>query len=273
MPLVSVIIANLNNLEHLPRAVNSVLDQSFTDIELVIMDGASTDGTPDYSRSLTDPRVQWRSERDGGLTQAWNAALALAGGDWLLFLGADDYLWDKEVIAKSAPHLQKSNAMLAFGEVRIIGEHGDTVVQTAQFDRDTLLAQLRGPNGLGLPHQGFFHSRRAFHAGPFDTSFRLAADYEFISRFSAPRDFCFLPIGPVAAFRMGGLSTDPWVSLVAYREWKRIYRMRGRPPWHGWWQFGKAHAKILLKNILGAGAARHVVNFSRALRRLPPYSR
>jgi len=272
MPLVSVIIACLNDLKHLPRAVDSVLDQTFTDIELVIMDGASKDGTPDYLRGLTDSRVQWRSERDGGLTLAWNKAMTMAKGEWLLFLGADDYIWDSKVLANAAAYLKHSDAAFAFGEVRIVAKHSNAVVQTAKFDKARLLAQLRGPRGLGLPHQGFFHNRRAFAAGLFDPSFRLAADYELISRFSANRDFCFLPIGPVAAFRMGGLSTDPWVSLEAYREWKRIHRLRGRPALHGWWQLTKAHAKVSLKGLLGAGVARRFVNLSRALRGLPPYS-
>lgn len=272
MPLVSIIIACLNNLKHLPRAVDSTLDQSFVDIELIIMDGASRDGTLDYLKTLTDPRVVWRSEWDGGLTHAWNKAVALSRGDWLLFLGADDYIWDREVISKAAPHLQASNAKLAFGDVNIVAEHGDEIVQTASFDRDGLLVQLRGPKGLGLPHQGFFTSRRAFtEMGAFDVSFRLAADYEFITRFAAPGDFLFLPIGPVAAFRMGGLSTNPWVSLEAYREWKRTHCMRGRPRFHGWYQLSKAHAKAWMRGALGAGPARRLVNLSRVLRGLPPY--
>jgi glycosyltransferase involved in cell wall biosynthesis len=237
------------------------------------MDGASKDGTPDYLKTLTDPRIVWRSERDGGLTHAWNKAVALTRGDWLLFLGADDYIWDREVIAKAAPHLQASNAKLAFGDVNIVAEHSDEVVQTARFDCDRLLVQLQGPKGLGLPHQGFLTSRRAFtETGAFDASFRLAADYEFISRFSAPEDFLFLPIGPVAAFRMGGVSTNPWISLEVYREWKRIHRMRGRPRFHGWYQLFKAHAKAWMRGALGAGLAQWLVNLSRTLRGLPPYS-
>jgi len=271
MPLVSVIIACLNDLRHLPKAVDSVLAQSFTDIELVVMDGASMDGTPEYLKTLTDPRVQWRSERDGGLTNAWNKAIALSRGDWLLFLGADDYIWDRDVIARAAPCLRGSAAALAFGEVRIVAEHSDDVVQTARFDRAALLAQLRSPRGLGLPHQGFFHSRRAFTGGPFDASFRLAADYEFITRFSAEQDFECLPIGPVAAFRMGGLSTNPWVTLEAYREFARVHRLRGRGRLHGMGQLAKAHLKAVLKGVLGANLARRLVNASRSLRGMPPY--
>jgi glycosyltransferase involved in cell wall biosynthesis len=269
--LVSIVIACLNDLKHLPRAVDSVLGQSVSDIELVVMDGGSTDGTADYLKSLTDPRVVWRSERDGGLTQAWNKAIALARGDWLLFLGADDYIWDREVVARVARLLKETHARLAFGDVNIVAEYSDEVVQPVHFDRDALLAQLRGPKGLGLPHQGFFHSRRAFETGPFDASFRLAADYEFISRFSEPGDFLFLPIGPVAAFRMGGLSTNPWVTLEAYREFRRIHQMRGRRPLHGAGQIGKSYLKVLMKATLGPGLARWLINLSRAARGMPPY--
>ena len=269
--LVSIIIACLNDLKDLPRAVDSVLGKSISDIELVVIDGASTDGTVDYLKTLADPRVIWRSERDGGLTQAWNKALALAQGDWLLFLGADDYIWDRRVVARVTPHLKETHARLAFGDVNIVAEHSDDVVRPVHFDRDALLEQLRGPKGIGLPHQGFFHSRRAFETGPFDASFELAADYEFISRFSAPDDFLFLPIGPVAAFRMGGLSTNPWVTLEAYREFRRVHRMRGRGILHGAGQMGKAHFKVLMKAALGQGLARRLINLSRAARGMPRY--
>lgn len=272
MPLVSVIIACLNDLKHLPRAVDSVFGQSFSDIELVIMDGASTDSTPDYLRSLSDSRVIWRSERDGGLTPAWNKAIDLAKGDWLLFLGADDYIWDRDVIAKAAPFLRNTAARLAFGDVNIVAKHSEDVVKPVHFDRDSLLAQLRGPTGLGLPHQGFFTRRRAFaESGPFDASIRLAADYEFITRFSEPQDFLYLPIGPVAAFRMGGLSTNPWVTLEAYREFRRIHRMRGRGPLHGAGQMGKAYVKASIKLLLGEELARRLINLSRTMRGMPPY--
>jgi len=272
MPLVSVIIVCLNGRAHLPRAVESVLNQTFSDIELIVMDGASNDGTSDYLRSLHDERLVWRSEPDGGITQAWNKAVALTRGDWLLFLGADDYIWDKEVITKAAPFLRDSIAALAFGEVFIVAKHNDEVVQSVKFDLAALLAHLSGPNGLGLPHQGFFHHRRAFETGLFDPTFRLSADYEFITRFTAPQDFQSLPIGPVTAFRMGGLSTSPWVSVETYREVTRVYRLRGRSTTRLIWQVAKAHAKIVLKRILGFGIALHLVNFSRIIRNLPPYS-
>jgi len=274
MPLVSFVIASRNMGSQLPRAVASVLSQTYGDIELIVMDGGSQDGTVEYLQGIADPRLQWRSEEDGGLTFAWNKALKLAQGEWLLFLGADDYLWDAEVVAKAAPYLKSSSAALAFGEVRVVAEDSDRVVQTAVFDKPRLLAQLRGPKGLGLPHQGFFHNRKIFQAAPFDTSLRIAADYEVISRYAASdADFLHLPIGPIAAFRMGGLSTNPWVTLEVYREWKRIHRLRGRPRWHGWQQLGKAHLKNIFKRALGPGLARHLVNASRALRGLPPYSR
>src|SRR6202000_2123218 len=131
----------------------------------------------------------WRSQRDGGLTHAWNKAIALARGDWLLFLGADDYIWDPDVIARIVPHLKDTHARLAFGGVNIVARDTDAVVQSVHFTHAGLLAQLRGPEGLGMPHQGFLHRRDAFETGLFDTSFRLAADYEFISRFTAPEDF------------------------------------------------------------------------------------
>lgn len=273
MPLISVIIACLNDVRHLPRAVESVECQSFADWELVIMDGASTDGTQDYIRTFTDSRIRWRSEKDGGLTQAWNKAVELARGDWLIFLGADDFIWDGEVFAKAAPYLRASQAALAYGEVPIVAQHTDTVVRRVSFEKKAFLAHLNGSNNMGVPHQGFFHSRRAFAAGLFDTSFRLAADYELVSRFSEDQDFLALPIGPVAAFRMGGLSTAPWASLEAYQEMTRIHRLRGRSVWPDFWRLAKARAKIAMRECLGSSLTIRFVNLSRRLRGIPDYSK
>ena len=271
-PLITVVIACLNHISHLPRAVSSVLDQTFSDIELVIMDGASSDGTREYLQSLTDTRVTWRSDKDGGISQAWNKAVALSRGEWILFLGADDFVWDKDVFTRAAPYLTADTpAKLAFGEVQVVTEHGDHVIRTVWFDRPALMAQLRSPKGLGLPHQGFFHRRSAFEKTAFDTSFRIAADYEFISRFSAEADFLFLPIGPIAAFRLGGLSSDPWISILTYREFSRVHRRLGRPFLHGKWQLTKAHIKIWTRHLVGAKFAKRLVNISRTMRELPPY--
>jgi glycosyltransferase involved in cell wall biosynthesis len=269
MPLISVIIASLNDLEHLPRAVKSVAKQNFADWEIVIMDGASQDGTKDYLHALSDPRIVWRSEKDGGLTEAWNKAVALSQGQWLIFLGADDFVWDDGVFSKAAPYLRASDAALAFGEVFIVAEYDDTIVRRMALKKPAFLRNLNAPNDMGIPHQGFFHARRAFMTGPFDTSFRLAADYEFVSRFSKETDFLALPIGPVAAFRMGGLSTDPWNSLETSREMTRIHRMRGRSTILDIWRIAKAQAKIVMRKWLGGSVTISIVNLTRRLRGYP----
>jgi len=273
MPLISVIIACLNDLKHLPRAVESVAKQDFADWEIVIMDGASQDGTQDYLRTLSDPRIVWRSEKDDGLTQAWNKAIALAQGQWLVFLGADDFIWDDCIFSKVSPYLRASDAALAFGEVFIVAEHDDTIVRRMALEKPAFLKNLNGPNDMGIPHQGFFHARRAFTTGPFDTSFRLAADYEFVSRFSKETDFLALPIGPVAAFRMGGLSTDPWSSLETYKEMTRIHRLRGHSTLPDIWRIAKARAKIVMRGWLGGNLTISIVNLSRRLRGFPAYSK
>jgi glycosyltransferase involved in cell wall biosynthesis len=273
MPLISVIIACLNDLKHLSRAVESVAKQDFADWEIVIMDGASRDGTQDYLRTLSDPRIIWRSEKDGGLTQAWNKAIAIARGQWLIFLGADDFIWDGAVFSKAAPYLLVSDVALAFGEVFVVAEHDDTIVRRMALEKSAFMKNLNGPNNMGIPHQGFFHARRAFRTGPFDASFRLAADYELVSRFSKDADFLALPIGPVAAFRMGGLSTDPWNSLETYREMARIHRTRGHSIFPDIWRIAKAHTKIVMRRLLGGNLAISIVNLSRRLRGYPAYAK
>lgn len=273
MTRVSIIIASLNSREFLPKAIESVFAQSFQDLELVVCDGASTDGTVEYLRSLNDPRLIWRSEKDGGITQAWNKALTLATGEWLLFLGADDYLWDSTVLERVTPLLQDAgpDVKFAFGDVALVAAHGSSVIDTAHYSLEKLLRDIRTASGLALPHQGFFHHRRAFRDGPFDTEFRLCADYELITRCRRPADFLFLPVGIVTAFRMGGLTTNPWASLRVYRERARVEEKHGRSRLRVSWQLAKAYAKLGIRRVLGDGFTFALVNASRRVRGLPPY--
>ena len=171
MPLISVIIACLNDLANLPRAVDSVQGQDFTDWELVIMDGASGDGTQDYLRTLTDSRIVWRSEKDRGLTQAWNKAVSLARGEWLIFLGADDFVWDDKVFGKAAAQLRASNVALAYGEVHIVAQHDDTIVRRMVLDKRAFLADLNGSNDMQAYRTKDFsmpagHSKPAYSTHP-----------------------------------------------------------------------------------------------------------
>jgi len=105
----SIIIAAMNAESLIQRAILSVLTQIYPDYEIIVQDGGSTDGTLEILRRFKR-RVNWTSEPDAGVYDAWNKALARVTGDWALFLGADDFLLDKEALSKCAIYMKKNSS-------------------------------------------------------------------------------------------------------------------------------------------------------------------
>jgi glycosyltransferase involved in cell wall biosynthesis len=97
-PLITFVLAIFNASKTLTQCLNSVAQQSCKDFELVVIDGGSTDGSVEILRSQASHFAYWTSEPDRGVYDAWNKALQHARGEWICFLGADDYLWSSDVV-------------------------------------------------------------------------------------------------------------------------------------------------------------------------------
>ena len=103
--LITVILAVLNASNTLERCLQSILKQTYQHKEIILVDGGSTDGTLSILDAYGDKLTYWESKPDRGIYHAWNKALKHARGDWICFLGADDYFWSNNVLADLAPHL------------------------------------------------------------------------------------------------------------------------------------------------------------------------
>ena len=97
-PLISVVTAVFNCKSTLQQCLDSVAQQTYAHIELIVIDGGSTDGTVELIQANAQRIAYWISEPDRGIYNAWNKALAKATGDWICFLGTDDYLLDAQVM-------------------------------------------------------------------------------------------------------------------------------------------------------------------------------
>ena len=233
-PRITVIIAVRNGAGTLQRALDSVFEQTYGDIELVVMDGASTDGTQAILERNSARIAFWRSEPDGGIYQAWNKALDHATGDWICFLGADDRYHAPDVLASVASVLAAEGGRhrVVYGSLDMLSPDGILLsTRTLPWDE-----RRRKRFGMGkmIPHPATFHHRSLFEEhGQFDERFKIAGDYEFLLRDVMDRDPLFIPCLVVDMFR-GGLSTRPSSRYVV--EWE-IHRARymhglvGSPPW------------------------------------------
>jgi len=186
MTMFTVITATLNALPLLKRTADSIFRQSFSDWQWIVIDGASIDGTAEWLKVASDSqdgRVFYICEPDQGIYDALNKAVARVRGQWVLFLGAGDSLYERDTLERCLPYLRgcPRQFSLVYGAVLTIQDIADTDGEV--FDRPWL--GTRGPWESGRPampcHQGVFHRAEIFLSGfRFNPRWSLAADGELL---------------------------------------------------------------------------------------------
>lgn len=273
-PLISVVVATRNAARSLPRCLASLRAQSFRDFEVIVMDAASNDGTVAHLQEAADVVTRFESAADAGIYDAWNKALRLARGEWICFLGADDWLWDAEAFARLAPALRSASPRhrIVYSRVRLVDGEGGVVEELGE-PWETFRARFR--SHACLPHPGLMHHRSLFaEFGPFDLGFRQSADYEFLLRVLARADALFVPVLTVGV-GWGGRTTTPENFILGMQETERALRLHGLHPPALRWTYWKllAHGYAAMRMVVGARAARRLADLYRMLTlRKPRYS-
>lgn len=241
-PLISVIIVCRNPGPALREALESVWGQAGVESEVVVIDAASTDGTPAWLEENRPRLAALVSEPDRGVYDAMNKGIALARGEWLLFLGADDRLVGSDTFARIGVVLRKTGAGVVVGE--------------AAYD-DGRLYRLGNPAGAirrnFVHHQAAFYRRGLFaENGDFQVGLRVMADYEFNLRLWR-HGIRFKPWAlRVAACRSGGLSdAGRW---AGYRE-EIFVRHLYFPAWRCWLWDAASVVRYLRKKIVRSQAS------------------
>jgi len=170
-PFFSIIIPVFNGAATLSDALNSILNQTFTNYEVIVIDGLSTDNTMSVINSYAkELPLQYLSEPDKGIYDAMNKGIKLSCGDWLYFMGSDDTLYEAKVLSAIHQELSNNPCDLIYGNV--IGQLSNTKYAYDTVDR--VLTE-------GLHHQSAFYKRTLFEElGGYSNSFKIAADYHFI---------------------------------------------------------------------------------------------
>lgn len=189
-------------MDLLERSLASIINQSFKDIEVIVMDGFSEDGTIEiiekYRRHTLE--VIFVSEPDSGVYDAMNKGIKIANGEWLYFLGAGDVLYEKDTL-KSLVKFFKSDFQIIQGNI-IISNYKNTIYR----DR------LRGLTLLtrNFCHQGLFYRKGVFEeVGNYNLSYPIISDFEFNLRWFFNRQITriYLPI-IICDYLGGGLSSQ-----------------------------------------------------------------
>lgn len=269
-PKISIIVAVYNGASTLQRCIDSVVEQSYANKELIVIDGASTDGTIPLLQQQVKNLDYWESAPDRGIYHAWNKALKHTQGEWVCFLGADDYFWDSSVLERVVPHLIAAYppTPLVYGKAALVARDGRVVEVRGQAWSRARRPFLQGVPGSSMPHQGVLHHRSIFQkAGTFDELFRIAGDYDLLLRTLKHTSPLFVSDVIMAGMEHGGVSTEAHNALQSLCE---IARAREKNSiqgisflWH--WTYAKALVRDFLARIAGDRFAQCITNIYRSL--------
>ncbi|MGB5474048.1 MAG: glycosyltransferase family 2 protein [Gammaproteobacteria bacterium] len=219
---ISIVTVVLNAVNTIERCLSSVTNQTFENIESVVIDGGSTDGTLRGIKRYRDRIAYFVSEADRGLYHAMNKGIQASTGDYVYFLNSDDYFCDNDVLADVVATISDDPSLdLVYGDVLMqTGEHTVRKAQVPVLNRESLCRR-------GLCHQALFARRDILiRTGGFSEDYPIVADGDWLARTLAsgakslhiPRD--------IATISLEGLS-----STSNWREEKRRSLRANYTPW------------------------------------------
>lgn len=210
LPLVSIITVVRNGENAVKQTIDSVLNQSYTNIEYIIIDGASTDRTLDIIRKFENHIAYWMSEPDKGIADAWNKGLAISSGSIIGILNAADY-FDEKCVEVAVEGLNIEKPEFSYGKTIIVDKTGRQVVFEGSFNPKKL------KRGIGFFHPGCFATRKAYEqVGIFNLVYRLAMDCDWIFR-CYRSGVKFTRLDNICYMEDGGASKQS--HLIAYGEY------------------------------------------------------
>lgn len=226
---ISILTCTWNSEDTIADTINSILRQTYHKIELIVIDGQSTDNTIDIVKKYEkrfEGRLKWISEPDHGLYDAMNKGLAMATGDVVGILNSDDFYTSDNVLERVAHEIEGVDAV--YGDIHFVNP--DDLSKCVRYYSSRSFRPWQMRLGFMPAHPSFYCRRHVYQAlGAFDLQFKVAADFEqllrliYINRISTkyiPMDF--------VTMRTGGASTSGLQSHKAIlRDHLRAYRKNG----------------------------------------------
>ena len=201
---ITIITVAYNSEYTIEQTITSILNQTYKNIEYIIIDGGSSDKTINIIRKYEDKITYWISEKDNGIYNAMNKGLLVATGDYIQFLNADDALCNNHIIEDVVNTLKKYRYPDVFS--------GNIILVDEQFALEKLLKTLKSveeiKNGGVIPHPGTFIKRDILKKFKFNENYKIVSDFELILRLAlANKTFIFSNIA-IAFFSTGGISSN-----------------------------------------------------------------
>jgi glycosyltransferase involved in cell wall biosynthesis len=199
-PLITIITVTFEAKANLEKTIRSVAGQDYGEIEYLVIDGGSTDGSIDVIRQYSPVISRWISEKDDGIYPAMNKGIGMASGEWICFLNAGDTFVGNKTISKVVEVVRSLPAApdIVYGNIWVQNPGGGFIERMAQSPRNS--------HRMYFCHQSAFVRRALLRQYPFDERFQLSADLKFFKQchFANKR---FVRLGfPVVVYDTSGIS-------------------------------------------------------------------
>jgi len=210
----SIITINRNNSEGLRKTIESVVSQTFTDFEYIIIDGASTDYSVDIIKEYADRITYWVSEPDNGIYNAMNKGILKAKGEYLLFLNSGDWLYDNCVVQDFIR--SKLNEDIISGNIIFFKQ--ETEILNKSIEKDNLTYAFFYDNSIF--HPSTFIKRVLFSVyGMYNENFKIVSDWEFFFKALIVNNCSYSRIDRVISYYdLTGISSQPEWKIVENSE-------------------------------------------------------
>lgn len=231
MSKISIITITYNSSKTIEQTIKSVLNQSYTNIEYIIVDGQSTDNTLEIVNKYKDQISKIVSEKDNGIYDALNKAIKLATGEIIGILHSDDFYINASVIEKIAYTFDKEKSDGVYANLYYVNkDNTDKIIRKWNSGKYTSNSFI---NGWMPPHPTFFVKKECYNTfGSFNLDFKTSADYELMLRFIQKHKIklAYLP-EYIIKMRLGGQSNITTKNrIIANIEDRKAWEINGLKP-------------------------------------------
>lgn len=220
---VSIITITYNCADCLLSTIESVRKQSYPDIEYIIIDGMSNDGTVDLIKQNESNIDKWISEQDYGISDAFNKGIKLASGELVIFLNAGDRFVSDQIVEEAANDYLENNVDVLFYKVQV---KENIYIPSNRFKDESSIIWSKAE----VPHQGAFVRREVFdRIGGFNIFLKIRMDFDFFVRcYKIGVSYKYIP-KVIVNYQPGGVSMKSENKHIFYREGVTVKNIYGIP--------------------------------------------
>lgn len=219
---ISIVTVTFNASKTLEQTIQSIISQTYTNIEFIIIDGASSDDTINIINKYSNKITHWISEPDNGIYDAMNKALKLATGDFLIFMGADDVFFKPETIEKMAKQMINLNSVY-YGNVILKGLNK---IHNGKFNKIKW-------GTTNISHQAIFYPQKVYKSYEYNTKYKIYADYAYnLTLLKDKVNFIYIN-EIITLYNMEGISARNTTDKSFHKDYKELLITSvGRPAYY-----------------------------------------